>query len=77
MQIYCQVFVGSIDMQYNSHMQDRHFINCCYGYQEYIGERLHTQKCLLGDTLHVYRFRAFIKKCTIVLVSRCTTVNIS
>jgi len=33
-------------------MHDHHFIIGCYGYQEYISERLHIQKYLLGDSLH-------------------------
>ena len=43
-------------------MYDRNFINCCYGYQEYIGEHLRTQKCLLDDSLHVYQFWCFYQK---------------
>ena len=35
--------------------------NSCYDYNEYFCGCLHIHKCLLGNSLQVYQFGAFIK----------------
>jgi len=50
------------------------FLICRHGHHNNIDDSLHIQKYLLGDSLHGYS--AFIKKCTVLWVCRCTTLDI-